>query len=208
MAIVAMPPSEACLNKAGFQLDEPVSLRRLGLNYDPPSLILEYERVSSGRLFHRKIGLKRLGPESDPARVAEKIRRANESLLAEDKVPFDQLVSVIAQLQKTVTEAEQKKAEHASVPGRPDSPQEKAPLDRGSDQEEEDRSGSVSKSIDGEVNLNKLSTAELEKHKRQMDVEFFKNQKKPGDPGFKWDVRVDHEVADDASSCGWDEDND
>ena len=38
-------------------------------------------------------------------------------------------------------------------------------------------------------NLNKLSTEELEKHKKKMDVLFMKNQKKPGDPDFVYDVR-------------------
>ena len=49
--------------------------------------------------------------------------------------------------------------------------------------------------VDGEevdytkTNLNKLTTEELEKHKKKMDVLFTKNQKKPGDPGFVYDLR-------------------
>jgi hypothetical protein len=37
------------------------------------------------------------------------------------------------------------------------------------------------------TNLNKLSKDELDKHKKQMDKTFNKNQKKPGDIGFIYD---------------------
>ncbi|CAJ1399862.1 unnamed protein product [Effrenium voratum] len=59
--------------------------RRFGLNYDPPAIILEYLEVSTGKLFHRKVGLKRLRAGTDPARVAEKLRQSNRPLLTEDR---------------------------------------------------------------------------------------------------------------------------
>lgn len=40
-------------------------------------------------------------------------------------------------------------------------------------------------------NLNQLSDAELAAHKRAMDVQFNKNELKPGDPGFQYDKVVD-----------------
>lgn len=52
------------------------------------------------------------------------------------------------------------------------------------------------------VNLNKLSTEELEKHKKKMDVLFSKNQKKPGDPGFVYDVQQEFNPHEDNE---WDE---
>lgn len=57
------------------------------------------------------------------------------------------------------------------------------------DLDDEDENG---KDVDyNTVSLNKLTTEELEKHKKKMDVLFTKNQKKPGDPGFVYDVRQD-----------------
>eukprot|EP00438_Fugacium_kawagutii_P013663 Skav213136 [mRNA] locus=scaffold107:376351:402111:+ [translate_table: standard] len=59
--------------------------RRFGLNYDPPAIILEYLEVSTGKLFHRKVALKRLRSSTDPARVAEKLRQVNRPLLTEER---------------------------------------------------------------------------------------------------------------------------
>merc|ERR1712137_617476 len=83
---VALPSEDSCP-------------KRFGLIYDPPSLILEYRQVSTARLFHRRIGLKRLKPSSDPVHIAESIRRKNRHLLGEDKVFLDQLVSLVKKLQ-------------------------------------------------------------------------------------------------------------
>ena len=41
------------------------------------------------------------------------------------------------------------------------------------------------------TNLNKLSDAELAKHKKKMDEKFNKNILKPGDSGFVYDKRVE-----------------
>jgi len=300
--------------------DERVCLRRFGLNFDPPSIVLEYERPSSGRLFHRRIGLRRLGSTADPSRTAEKIRRQNKALLAEDQVPFEQLVSVVARLQARQCEKAEKGATAAvatptspaaavaaaavadatsagspsskgpSAPASPTSaPDEQAsvgattspPLGEkaatataggedapptpassassaassaasaSKDEEEggraaevaataaddDDDSGAEASSppattatasaaaeapkaalpvvdeadledlpdVDGDLNLNLLSTEELDKYKSRMDVDFTKTQVKPGDASFQYDVRVDHVIDEDADSCGWDD---
>jgi len=221
--------------------DEPVCLRRFGLNFDPPSLVLEYERLSSGRLFHRRIGLRRLGPAADAARTAEKLRRQNEALLAEDQVPFEQLVSVITRLQHRgavpqenekveITKAaparsvaEQEGRAESKPKGEPERREEKEEEKEEEEQEQAKPAGAKAQAqgasqgesprgegrleIDGEMDLNKLSTEDLDKMKRNMDVEFFKNQKKPGDAGFEYDIQVDHVVDEDAASCGWDSDS-
>merc|ERR1711924_18388 len=87
---------------------EDICPKRFGLTYDPPSIVLEYLQTSTGKLFHRKIGLKRLKPGTDASRVAEKMRQKNEGLLAEDKVSFEQLVSLVRRLQETLASEERK----------------------------------------------------------------------------------------------------
>jgi len=204
--------SAAITSKA--ELDGPVSLRRFGLNFDPPSLVLEYE--SSGRLFHRRIGLRRLGPNADATRTAEKIRRQNEALLAEEQVPFEQLVSVITKLKnRLVAEKASQQVVATSSPPAPPAAQEEDPKVVAEEAKQDDADGSTPSSpsqpgvtIDLELDLNKLSTEELDKHKVAMDVEFLRNQRKKGDEGFQYDVQVDHELSDNAASCGWDEDED
>ena len=47
------------------------------------------------------------------------------------------------------------------------------------------------KEVDKKMNLNKLSDAELAKHKRAMDKDFNVNQLKPGDTGYQYDKVVD-----------------
>lgn len=56
---------------------------------------------------------------------------------------------------------------------------------------------------DGNLDLNKLSIDEVAKHKSMMDVEFLKNQKKPGDKDFVYDVREEFSPTMDS---GWDSD--
>merc|ERR1711924_205187 len=156
---------------------EDICPKRFGLTYDPPAIVLEYLQTSTGKLFHRKIGLKRLKPGTDASRVAEKMRQKNEALLAEDKVSFEQLVSLVKRLQETLASAEQK-------------------------------SEVLSAEVDYQVtDLNKLSPEEVALHKAKMDEVFFKNQKKPGDQGFVYDVQVDFQT-EGAPASGWDSEED
>ena len=53
------------------------------------------------------------------------------------------------------------------------------------------------------ANLNKLTPEQVQKHKNKMDVVFQKNCKKPGDPGYIYDVQEDFHPHEDNA---WDED--
>uniref|UniRef100_A0A7S4QI76 Centrosomal protein of 19 kDa n=1 Tax=Alexandrium monilatum TaxID=311494 RepID=A0A7S4QI76_9DINO len=175
--------------------------KRFGLNYDPPSIILEYLQVSTGKLFHRRIGLRRLRANSDPTRVAEKLRQKNKTLLAEDRVSFEQIVSLVARLQEGPLKS--------GTPTR-----DKAAACQRIDANSENRVNNVA-DIDNrfdnvdyhEMNLNKLSPEEVLKHKAKMDIQFYQNQKKPGDPGYAYDVQVDFE-AEDGVENDWDSEED
>ncbi|CAD7943341.1 unnamed protein product [Amoebophrya sp. A120] len=73
--------------------------KRFGLKYDPPQVVLEYLDPSSGKLFHRVMGLSKLKPDTDPVKVALKLKEKNEEYLSDDKVAIEQLVSLITKLQ-------------------------------------------------------------------------------------------------------------
>eukprot|EP00347_Sterkiella_histriomuscorum_P001504 403371780 len=59
-------------------------------------------------------------------------------------------------------------------------------------------------------NLNKLSTEQIEAHKKKMDEKFSKNQLKPGDNGFQYDKRIEFKKADTTKKMdtSWDEGED
>lgn len=54
-----------------------------------------------------------------------------------------------------------------------------------------------------ELDLNKLTPEEVQKYKKRMDEMYKKNFKKPGDPGFQYDLQKNFKANLDAS---WDED--
>mmetsp|Transcript_71164 Transcript_71164/g.169899 ORF Transcript_71164/g.169899 Transcript_71164/m.169899 type:complete len:169 (+) Transcript_71164:34-540(+) len=156
--------------------------RRFGLNYDPPAIILEYLEVKTGKLFHRKVTLKRLRASADPARVAEKLRQKNRPLLTEDSgVCFDQIVSLVKKLQDAMSHDGVKASDDAATP--------------------------TNQEVDyHQVNLNKLDDDELAQHKARMDISFRAHQTKPSDEGFVYDVRVEFPEGEQAND--WDSDDD
>lgn len=66
-------------------------------------------------------------------------------------------------------------------------------------------SASATPAIDPNEDLNKVSEVELERKKKLMDIEFKKNQLKPGDPGYVHNVK--EEFTPDKPSA-WDDDDD
>eukprot|EP00933_Yihiella_yeosuensis_P008551 TRINITY_DN11405_c1_g1_i1.p1 TRINITY_DN11405_c1_g1~~TRINITY_DN11405_c1_g1_i1.p1 ORF type:complete len:209 (-),score=25.91 TRINITY_DN11405_c1_g1_i1:188-814(-) len=198
----------------GNELKEPapgdVCPKRFGLNFDPPSIVLEYLEVSTGKLFHRRVGLRRLRPTSDPLRVAEKLRQKNRALLAEDAVTLDQIVSLVKRLQESLSEKASsgtfatRSVNGAKEPDKLDSVGESKTV------ETKDKDNDENKPKDdgfdySQENLNKLSQEELDMHKARMDVVFLKNQIKPGEPGFVYDVQVDFPEPEES---GWDSEDD
>lgn len=74
--------------------------KRFGLRYEPAQIVLEWLQPSSGKLFHRVMGLSKLKRDSDPEKIVQKLREKNCAYLADDKVTTDQLVSLISKLQR------------------------------------------------------------------------------------------------------------
>ncbi|GFS32340.1 centrosomal protein of 19 kDa [Trichonephila inaurata madagascariensis] len=63
-------------------------------------------------------------------------------------------------------------------------------------------------SVDPEENLNDADDIELKRKKEIMNLTFEKNQKKPGDPDFKYDVEVDFSQVAGIESSIWDSEKD
>eukprot|EP00397_Hematodinium_sp_SG-2012_P026683 GEMP01027982.1.p1 GENE.GEMP01027982.1~~GEMP01027982.1.p1 ORF type:complete len:159 (+),score=43.51 GEMP01027982.1:50-526(+) len=146
--------------------------KRFGLKFNPPTLILEYLVPSTGKLFHRRMSLK-------AARLKKMDpHRVAEKLKEKNPVYLADDKIRFDQVVDLIT-----KLRNQLHP------------------EEETRS--VNKSNDlGSLDLNKLSTVEVEKHKKMMDVEFYRNQKLPGDADFIYDLRIDFPAP--LADSGWD----
>ncbi|GFQ82098.1 centrosomal protein of 19 kDa [Trichonephila clavata] len=63
-------------------------------------------------------------------------------------------------------------------------------------------------SVDPEENLNDVDDVELKRKKEIMNLTFEKNQKKPSDPDFKYDVEVDFSQVAGIESSIWDSEKD
>ncbi|CAK0873018.1 unnamed protein product, partial [Prorocentrum cordatum] len=121
-----------------------------------------------------------------------------------DRVPFDQIVSLVRRLQDHT--AERAQTVSAALAGGCSADALASPCSVAS-VESSCVSPGASRGFDyHEVNLNKLSESEINEHKARMDVVFLANQKKPGDPGFVYDKQVDFET--ESQGCGWDSDED
>eukprot|EP00927_Polykrikos_kofoidii_P079874 TRINITY_DN76703_c0_g1_i1.p1 TRINITY_DN76703_c0_g1~~TRINITY_DN76703_c0_g1_i1.p1 ORF type:complete len:255 (-),score=69.38 TRINITY_DN76703_c0_g1_i1:66-830(-) len=225
--------------------EEEIAPKRFGLTFDPPAILLEYMEMKTGKLFHRRIGMKRLQATANPARIAEMLRKKNIPLLDEDKVSFEQIVSLVTKLQEAVRKkakhrdvdsvrAEVEANEEANIAAKVEAESESKedadqdPMERPIEKEDvqegnveaenaaeaepladvkaEAKPAPTRTLVDeqdmDEMNLNTLTTEELNLYKERMDDTFLKNQKKPGDKDYVYNVEVEFPEGD--QDCGWD----
>lgn len=71
----------------------------------PPALVVEWMMSSTGQLFHRRIEFRNLLPCTDAVLLARDVQHANQDLLADRKVPFSQLVSLVRRFSETANGA-------------------------------------------------------------------------------------------------------
>ena len=67
--------------------------RRFGLKYNPPQIVLEYLVPSCGKLYHHKIKLNKLKPESNLQEVMKEIYDKHYMYLDNKKIRPTQIVS-------------------------------------------------------------------------------------------------------------------
>ena len=65
--------------------------KRFGLKYDPPTIVLEYMVMSLGKLYHHKMKLLRLTPESDMNEMIDYLYSRHSFYLKESVVSRQQL---------------------------------------------------------------------------------------------------------------------
>lgn len=156
-----------------------LTLRRCGVRFNPPAVVITYYS-KPGKTHRRTMPLRNFNKHSGVARVAEELK-AN----ARHKKYLDQLP--LHQLEKMITIIKDKM--------------------NGLSMDEIMKKNKDIDKIDPEEDLNKVDEDTLKHKKAVMEQTFERNRKKPGDPGFQYDVEVDFEGGA-IESCDWDSEND
>ena len=152
--------------------------KRFGLAYNPPQIVVEYQKPSSGKLYHHKIKLQKLlSLKSKISEIIEEIYKNHNIYLNHNKVSKAQIIQLVEKLKEKYVLNENKN--------------------------DLNRKNSLKYDIGTNENFNGLSIEELNAKKAYMDKFYDKNNIKVGDKNFQYDIRKDF-VND--GNAEWDED--
>ena len=74
--------------------------KRLGLNYSPPQIVIEYLAPSTGKLYHHKMRLHKFKKEKNNAEIIKELYERHQIYLDKKKVSSEQLVRLIERLKQ------------------------------------------------------------------------------------------------------------
>ncbi|CAD8210921.1 unnamed protein product [Paramecium pentaurelia] len=226
--------------------------KRLAIRFDPPMIIVEYLQPSSGKLYHHKMKLLKMKPDTPANHALEYLKKKHAMYFMSNKIPEKQLLELIGKIQKRLQITKPNVNANATLQ-RPTSSTRpmssstqastnmsktqsklqkdiedygmseedlynyamknqkgKQPVleDDDEDEDEECYEQNYEEESDDEItdeqykmlyqkmgynqlNLNKMTTEELKKHKEIMESMYKKNSVKPGDKNYKYDVQKD-----------------
>ena len=153
-------------------------LKKCGVRFDPPALIITYVITTTGKLHQRTMPLRNFTKQSSVARLAEELKensRHSKYLSGMSERQLQKLLTIIRDKLNGLSLDE--------------SLEKNVKLD----------------TIDPNEDLNKVDEDILKRKKAAMDEEFLKNKKKPGDEGYVYDVQVEFTGA--IETSGWDSDD-
>ena len=152
--------------------------KRFGLAYNPPQIVVEYQKPSSGKLYHHKIKLQQLLTlKTKISEIIEEIYKNHNIYLNHHKVSKAQIIQLVEKLREKYISNNNK--------------------------DDLNRKNSLKYDIGTNDNFNGLSIEELNAKKAYMDKFYDKNNIKVGDKNFQYDIRKDF-VND--GNAEWDED--
>ena len=153
--------------------------KRFGLAYNPPQIVVEYQKPSSGKLYHHKIKLQKLlSLKSKISEIIEEIYKNHNIYLNHHKVSKAQIIQLVEKLREKYISNNNK--------------------------DDLNRKNSLKYDIGTNDNFNGLSIEELNAKKAYMDKYFDKHNIKVGDKEFQYDIRKDF---DNNGNAEWDEDD-
>ncbi|CAD8109949.1 unnamed protein product [Paramecium primaurelia] len=222
--------------------------KRLAIRFDPPMIIVEYLQTSSGKLYHHKMKLLKLKPDTPINHALEYLKKKHAMYFMNNKIPEKQLLELIGKIQKRLQITKPNVNSNATLQ-RPTSSTRpmssstqasmnmsktqsklqkdiedygmseedlynyamknykgKQPVLEDDDEDEDQYEENYEEDSDNEItdeqykmlyqkmgynqlNLNKMTTEELKKHKEIMESMYKKNSVKPGDKNYKYDVQ-------------------
>lgn len=164
--------------------------KKCGIRYEPPTLILEYVVVATGKVHRRSMPLRDLAPSSDPTTQARKLKNSPKHGKYLEKVTQDRLVRVLGKCVKYLKGASAITA--GAGRARP---------------VRLDLSGDDLLGTPADMDMNKLPDSELAHEKSKMSRDFADKQIKPGDAGYEYEKEVDFGEGN-LGAVEWDEDED
>lgn len=194
--------SQPAKSAGGSKGKKDIIPKRFGLNFNPPTIILEYLVPQSGKLYHHKMKILKLKYNTKPSDALDYLKKKHYQFFMGDKISDEQIIDLIKKLQKRLEEAEigadQKTSKVGSYPFKKDTTTQNKAKDskvqfsqnkmevecdeymKEQEEEEEDSDKEDEKVDYQNFNLNKLTNEELKKHKDKMEKTFQRNSLKPG----------------------------
>ena len=160
--------------------------KKCGIRYEPPTLIVEYVVVATGKLHRRCMPLRNFTSASNPDTEARKFKSNPKHGKYLEKISQAKLSRILGKCIKYLKGA-------SAITSKP----VRLNLD-----DDLDLLGGNTNDMD----MNKLGDSELMFEKSKMNRDFFDKQIKPGDEEFKYDKEVDYgsgKLGD--VECEWDE---
>lgn len=168
-------------NRTRHRMGEEIEVKKCGVKFDPPSIMLTYVIKGTGKLHRRRMPLRNFHKNSEIERAADDLKNNPRHSIYLDtltKAQLERLITIIRD-----------KMNGLSL---------EASLKRNNKMD----------TIDPEEDLNKVDDETLHRKKSIMEETFEKHRKKPTDPDFQYDVEVDFEPHVGIESSGWDSDSD
>ncbi|KAL3847987.1 hypothetical protein ACJMK2_018874 [Sinanodonta woodiana] len=159
--------------------DNEYEVKKCGVRFNPPAIVITYLVKSTSKLHRRTMPLRNFAASSKVEKAAEDLRtnpRHSKYISGITKAQLERLITIIRD-----------KLDGMSL---------EASLARNDRMDQ----------IDPEEDLNKVDEETLKRKKAVMDAEFEKHRIKPGDPGFQYDISVDFEQNGEVEAAGWDSD--
>lgn len=157
-----------------YRMDDGIEVKRCGVKFSPPALVLNYLIKDSGKMHRRTMPLRNFNKNSSvDATVDELLANPKHSKFMKCMPKF-QLYRLIAIIRDKLggMSLEESLARNDEI----------------------DR-------LDPEEDLNKVDVETLQRKKSIMEDTFEKNLKKPSDPDFQYDVQMDFN---EVEACEWD----
>ena len=89
--------------------------KRFGLSYDPPQIIIEYQKPSSGKLYHHKINCYSFTESSKISEIVDEIYKKHKLYLNHKRISKAQIIQLVEKLRERRRIFEESKKSNESM---------------------------------------------------------------------------------------------